>query len=424
MSEQKRNITKEDILLKARILSEGVRITEEAKAAGAASPAECVLEESYFEMGRPIVLDGCDLVVATRSDPRSRLQMHCDGADVSIVDGGEVLATGQVQQRLQWWDAVLSDATPIEMALPGMQVSVINIVFYYSCYNWNNNNGCRYCGLFASPLAQQMADLPDSTLVEFAMRQAEGLKVATDNGWRGTVFVAGGALPPKLPRDKVLQKIETVLKPIRDTLDSSVLSELNMVFNHYPPDDFKEMETWKDLGIDATAFDLEVMDPAFFAAICPGKQAAYPIEYWKEAQIASTEIFGPGRGTTTSVILGMEPMETLLAGVEECVSNGVFSIPFVFIPTPGSAYESFMPPKAEWLVEATERIVDLLVQHADKLGTDPMADARAGMTRTGLSFHAMLLGDEITRRAQEKGVFPAGLPRQDCVEPAVYVKNC
>jgi len=345
--------------------------------------------------------------------------MNVDNDRVCIMDEDNVLASGRIQERLPWWNAILSDGSPIEMALPGMQVSVINIVFYYSCHNWNAGNGCRYCGVFASPLAQQMADLPDGTLEEFAMRQAEGLKVATDNGWRGTVFVAGGALPPKMPREKVLRKIETVLKPIQDMLDSRVFSELDMVLNHYPPADFKEMEMWRDLGINATAFDLEVMDPAFFAAVCPGKHAAHPIEYWKDAQIASTEIFGPGRGTTTSVVLGMEPMETLLKGVDECVSNGVYPIPFVFVPTPGSAYESFRPPKAEWLVEATEKIADLCLQHASRLGIDPMADSRPGMMRTGHSFHVLLLGDEITRRAQQKGALPAGLPRQDCVESHV-----
>ena len=421
MSTEKRCITKEDILLKARILSEGVRMADDVRAAGAVAVGECVSEDSHFEMGRPIVLDECDLVVAVRSNPRSCLRISFDGEDISIADEGEVLTTGRVQERPPWWDVPLSDGTPTEMALPGMQASVINIIFYYSCYNWNSGTGCRYCGLFATPIAQQLADLPDSTLVEFAMRQAEGLKMATDNGWRGTVFVAGGALPPKVSRDKVLRKIETVLDPIRDALQPSVLSDLNMVFNHYPPDDFKEMETWRDLGINATAFDLEVMDPAFFAAVCPGKQAAYPIEHWKEAQVASTEIFGPGRGTTTSVVLGMEPMDTLLAGVDDRLSHGIFPIPFVFNPTPGSAYESFMPPTAEWLVEATEQIADRCLEHTDKLEMDLMADNRAGMTRTGLSFHILLLGDEFTRRAQEKGVFPAGLPRQDCVEPEAYV---
>ncbi len=395
---EKRNITKEDILVKARVLSEGVRLSTDAKM-----------------VGPIVVLDGCDLVTYTPPNPRSRLQISIDGEDISIVDEGEVLATGRVQEQLPWYDTLLSDGTPAGRAVIAVGHTDINILFHLSCYNHDTGKGCRYCSKFATPLPEDMSGVP---LAESAMRQAEGLKVATDNGWRGTVFVSGGGLPPGIPRDEVLRKIETVLTPIRDALDSKVLSEINMVFNNYPPDDFKEMETWRDLGISATAFDLEVMDPAHFAAVCPGK-AAYsrPQEHWREAQNASTEIFGPGRGTTTSLVLGMEPMETLLAGVDERLSHGVFPLPVVFIPwPPGMAYESFRPPTAEWHVEVSEKIVDLILQHADKLGMDPMADNRAGVTRTGLSYPPTLITDEITRRAQERGVFPAGLPRQDCVE--------
>ncbi|MEE8374196.1 MAG: radical SAM protein [Dehalococcoidia bacterium] len=396
MSKEKRYITKEDILVKARMHSEGVRLPVHAA----------------MVTGPNIVLDGCDLVMYTRRNPRSRLQMSIDGEDISIAYEGEVLVTGRVQERLPWLDTLLSDGTPVGVAANVAGHTDINISFLHTpCYNRVMGKACRYCRKCAE-------DMPDGSLVEYAMRQAEGLKVATDNGWRGTVFVFGGGLPPELPRDRVLRLLETVLTPIRDTLDSKVLSELNVVLNNYPPDDFKEMETWRDLGISATSFDLEVMDPAYFAAVCPGKSLyARPQEHWKEAQIASTEIFGPGRGTLTNLVLGMEPMETLLAGVDERLSHGVFPVPFGFVPGPGMAFESFRPPTAEWHVEVAEQIVDSILQHADKLGMDPMADRRAGMTRTGLSYPAMLIGDEITRRAQERGVFPAGLPRQDCAEP-------
>lgn len=420
---EKRNITREDILIKARIASEGVRLP---------------MGGQIVNWGPAIVLDGCELVMYTWHNPRSRLQMSIDGGadegvdrnggfqdpgiagkDIAIVDEGEVLATGQVQERLPWWDTLLSNGSTAESAAMVAGHTDTNIVFTYSCHNQDTGKACRYCSKFSPESLEGLADVIATPLGEAAMRQAEGLKVATDNGWRGTVFVSAGALPPELPRDEVLARLETTLAPIRDMLGPRVLSEVNMLFNNYPPDDFKEMETWRDMGISATSFDIEVMDPAYWAAVCPGKAASGTHEHWKEAQIASTEIFGPGRGTMSSVVLGMEPMETLLAGVEEGCSHGVFPIPVVFLPAiAGKALESFRPPTAEWYVDVAEQVVDRILQHADKLGMDPMADTRAGMTRTGLSYPVTLITDEITRRAQERGVFPPGLPRQDCPDPA------
>jgi hypothetical protein len=185
------------------------------------------------------------------------------------------------------------------------------------------------------------------------------------------------------------------------------------MLNTYAPEDFSEMYKWKELGINATEFDLEVMDPAYFAAICPAKHAYRPLEYWKEAQVASTEVFGPGRGTTTTVVAGIEPMSSLVEGVDECLSRGVYPFPNNFMVAPGSAYEGFRPPSADWYIEATEKMADSFFRHEDKLDAPLMADNRHGYTRTGRSFHIMLVGDEISRRGQEMGKLGPGLPRQD-----------
>ena len=73
---------------------------------------------------------------------------------------------------------------------------------------------------------------------------------------------------------------------LRAALDD-VLSELHVVPNVYPPDDFDELHTWKSFGISGVAFDLEVMDPMYWEAVCPGKSKTYSHRYWREAQVAA-----------------------------------------------------------------------------------------------------------------------------------------
>jgi hypothetical protein len=176
------------------------------------------------------------------------------------------------------------------------------------------------------------------------------------------------------------------------------------------------MHKWKELGINAAEFDLEVMDPAYFKAICPGKSKAHPQEYWKEAQEAAVEIFGRGRGTFQSMVMGIEPMSSFVEGLEERISKGVYSAPLVFVPTPGSPYERFRPPTADWFVEANEKIADIYFQYADTLDVNLLTDNRPGFTRMGLSYSIILFRDEMMRRQQEQGIYPPGLPSQDFIE--------
>ena len=98
---EKRNITKEDIFLKARILSEGIRVKVK-KQPEKGSPY------------RPFVMDGCDLVVSLLPNPYSRLEAVIVGDDVSISDMGKTLVSGKLEVRRSWHDELMSTGKPVE----------------------------------------------------------------------------------------------------------------------------------------------------------------------------------------------------------------------------------------------------------------------------------------------------------------------
>lgn len=391
-----RIITKEDIFLKARLLSEGVRV-EVKKAPEAGSAA------------RPMVLDGCEIVSLLRPNSYSRLEAAIDGEDVVISDMGEVLGTGRLEERRSWLDTPMKDGNPVASVFSGSR-TIINIVLNFRCYNYDSGKGCKYCGLFAA--TKSAPAMPPSVAQEVTARQVEAAVIAIQNGWRGTMVLTGGVLPPSR-RGQLIEGLERVMNQFRESLDEETLSQLHIAPNSYPPDDLSEMYQWKDLGINSTEFDLEVMDPAYWKAICPGKSEAYSQEHWKEAQVASAELFGRGRGAVTAVVMGIEPMASLVEGVEERISKGVYTTPLMFMPSPESPYAAFRPPTAEWMVEASEKMADSYFRYADTLDVDLLTDNRPGFTRMGRSFFIILVVDEMVRRLQEAGKFPPGLPKQD-----------
>ena len=395
---EKRNITKEDIFLKARMLSEGVRITVKK-------------QPEKGTRNRPFVMDGCDLVVMLLPNLYSRLEVIIDGDNVTISDMGKQLSSGTLEVQRSWLDEKLSNGIPVKNIFSG-SASIINLVMNFRCYNYDSGQGCKYCGLFAFPMSKTP---PKSLAPKYTELLVESAIIAIQNGWRGTMVLTGGALPPS-QRVNMSEGIERIMTQLHESLDDKVLSQLHIAPNVYPPEDFAEMDKWKELGVNAVEFDLEVMDPAYFKAICPGKSKAHPFEYWKEAQETAVEIFGRGRGVFQSMVSGIEPMSSLVEGVEERISKGIYSAPLVFVPTPGSPYEQFRPPNAQWFVETNEKIADIYFRYADTLDVNLLTDNRPGFTRVGLSYPLIIFRDEMARRLQEEGKFPPGLPSQDFIE--------
>jgi hypothetical protein len=398
---EKRNITKEDIFLKARILSEGVRVkVKKQPGTGTAF--------------RPVVLDGCDLVVMLLPNSYSRLEGVIDGDNVTITDMGKVLVVGKLEVRRSWRDEQMSSGTPVESVYSNSasSTSIINIIMNFRCYNYDSGQGCRYCGLFAYP---KSSTPPTSLAQKFTELQVEMAVIAAQNGWRGTLSITVGALPPS-QHGQMFERLERVMMQLRESLDKEILSQLHIAPNVYPPDDLDELYKWKEFGVNAAEFDLEVMDPAYFRAICPGKSKSCSQERWKEAQEAAVEIFGRGRGAFQTMVTGIEPMSSLVEGIEERISKGVYSAPMVVVPTPGSPYAKFRPPTAEWFAETNEKMADIYFKYADTLDVNLLTDNRPGFTRMGLSYPNILVRDEMMRRLQEQGRFPPGLPSQDFIE--------
>ena len=392
---EKKVVNKEDIFIKARMISEGVRIQnsdylslelskvtkqEMVKQNELKIPEkldfndpESIIElfsqvnktDTSNDFRQVIIFDGSGLRAPIYYNKHSHLHLDIKNNNAIISEEGEILVEGVFPKRFEWLDEKLSNGLPVSTVLPSMSASIINVVFSLSCINYNTNRGCRYCNLFSNQISKKISMLPKETLRVWAKYQGEAVKMAVDNGWRGSIAISGGALAPA-ERSEYLDRLEIALSALRDAIGEETFKKLPKVYNHYPPEDFSDMKKWKDLGINTTSFDLEVMDDAYFAAICPGKAAYKPLSYFKKAQEYSVKVFGPLLGTIGCVVMGIEPMSTLVSGFEERISKGILCMPLVFHSTPGSAYEGFRPPTAEWIVEASEKMADSFMKHIFK----------------------------------------------------------
>lgn len=393
---EKRNITKDDIFLEARLRAEGARIeTQNAR--------------TPFNIYQAVILNGSEIVMGVWQNPTSHLVVTVDDHAAIISDGDEVLGTGTLEVRPPWRDKLLHDGTPVQSAPVPWNADILSIILSTSCAHAAAGNACKYCVVSSRPAGAAPAASPGEVDARVA-RAVEAITIALQSGWRGEILFTGGT-PPLSRHGQVTDTMERILIQLREEVGDEILSQNHIseaLFS--PPDDLGLLNKWKEIGLNSTEFDTQVVAPDYFKAICPGRGEQVR---WNEAQAASAEVFGRGRGATTGIVMGLEPLAGVLEGVEERVSKGIFPQLFNFIPVPGSPYGGMMPPSAKWFVEAAEKIADIYLRYAGTFDVDLTEDTRFGYTRKGRSFYLSIVDDEMARRLQEMGKLSPGLPRQD-----------
>jgi len=408
---EKRNITREDTLLKARMLAEGVRF--QVKGTPLWDP-----RDTAGTITHPIVvLDGCGVIVGTQENPRSRLEVAIEGSDACISEMGEDLATGTLVPRAPWLDRKMSDGvSTVGGSFMYDTAMIATILTIRGCATHDAGQGCKYCefGPMFSQTAASLFDDPHSPVHVDKLIEATALAIRS--GWRGLLLIVGGAAPPERRGQWTTDMIEDTMTRLRRAVDDDdAIAELQMATDLYPPDDLGDLYKWKSFGINACEFDCEIMDPAYFKAICPGRGEQ---RHWQEAQEAAAEVFGRGRGSFGNTVTGIEPMAGLLEGIEERLSKGVYMKPVTFYSAPLSPMAGMQGATAEWLVEVAEKTVDLYFKYGDTFDIPLTEDTRWGYTRRGQTHHWVPADDEMVRRLQEMGKLPPGLPKQDGIELA------
>jgi hypothetical protein len=81
----------------------------------------------------------------------------------------------------------------------------------------------------------------------------------------------------------------------------------------------------------------------------------------------AAEVFGPGR-VRSLLMVGLEPMEDTLAGVDALAARGCDPVLSPFRPDPSTPLRGHGPPTAELLVEVYQRSAEIAERHGVELG--------------------------------------------------------
>jgi hypothetical protein len=154
-----------------------------------------------------------------------------------------------------------------------------------------------------------------------------------------------------------------------------------------------------EAGADRVAYDLNIWDVSLFERICPG-HARYT---GRERQLAALEYVAKTRGPNkacSAFVVGLEPLESLLAGAERLGSRGIVPLASVWVPHGRPVLGTTEAPGIEYYRRVREAFADIY----DRYDLEPPGTAgfNVCMCRDAWNYREEILG----RKKQEAA--PAG----------------
>jgi hypothetical protein len=120
------------------------------------------------------------------------------------------------------------------------------------------------------------------------------------------------------------------------------------------------------------------------------------------------DVAGPFR-VGTAFVAGLEPMESLLEGIEFLLQRGIAAAPIPWTVMPGSGLEGHRSPSGGWHLELFARVLDLY----DRYGLPFPSDESVGyiqsdllLMRRDLAAHPNGDGEDLRRTIAVEGRWP------------------
>lgn len=113
-----------------------------------------------------------------------------------------------------------------------------------------------------------------------------------------------------------------------------------------PETAFQRYDALIEAGVDHLSFCVELLDPEWFARICPGKARVHGQQLFIDA-MAYCAARMPRGSVSGEIIAGIEPVERTLEAIDLIAGLGAFPTVCIFRPTVGADMEHWPPPRYE-----------------------------------------------------------------------------
>lgn len=184
---------------------------------------------------------------------------------------------------------------------------------------------------------------------------AEVIQAYKNNPAINHYLVGGGSQKPSDTFEGTLK----IVKYIHE------MTSKNIYLMSIPPEDVSVLTYLKDAGVTEVAFNIEVFDRNLAQKYMPGK-GKLPLERYSRAFKKATELWGITGNVRSALIVGLEPADSVLKGVEFLCQLGVS--PILALLKPANQLEWFWAPESKEVLDIWEQTELICQKYGVPLG--------------------------------------------------------
>lgn len=331
--------------LKANLLVEGINFEPSALE----GVGTCFKEQNHGLFGWDFINHkGVDLpddfvlsdgtVAQFRYNPSSPYVMGIRSGDLVVTRGEEVLDHVRLISRPSYYDSVTEGGAMMRQIAQIGGEDCFFVCYQNYCSHFAGGEECAFCNLVSTKKTY------DSVLTRKDIKDIGDVAAAAfSEGICKHILLTGGCFG----HEKEVALVADIVDSIRSALGTDVVPGTILPSATTNEDD---MRRYRDTGIGAIGYSMEIWDKALYKAYCPGKAKSTPHDDFFNAIRNAVGIFGPGN-VYGVLVMGIETRSTFIEGVRELSAIGANVVPFVWSPNPGSRLEGHRAPTAEWFVD-------------------------------------------------------------------------
>ena len=252
-----------------------------------------------------------------------------------------------------WYGRSTSRGVPMSR-IGVLQGTYLGIYVNPVCAFWNYEPAlnCRFCTTGQNVGQAEAADKAIEDVVETcrAAREESGATfVHLNGGFQGS---------------RGVRFTEPYVRAIKNEVGMLVGVQLA------PERDFSGYDRLIRSGVDHLSFCVELMDPEWFARICPGKARMMGQGLFFEAMAYCAKRMPPG-AVSGEIIAGIEPIERTLEAIDYITALGAFPTVCVFRPTVDSDMETWPTPDYADMRRVMRHLYDACRRHWLPIGAAP-----------------------------------------------------
>ena len=236
----------------------------------------------------------------------------------------------------------LSDGTPASRIAVMYGLDIFAIFLNKYCIYFREGQECEFCSIEYTR-KQKGKDNPINLKLNHVVETLR-LAMNLDRNMFNYVMVTSGAYAN--PDRGIVEQMKYI--DVMRTVDDGKL-EYHLVT--IPPVSQELLQKLAKKGPNTVAFDIEVFSPELFRKFCPGKDKQIGYDNWLKIFENSSKLF-PKNAVKAGFVCGLEPIETLVQGMEFFGKIGIPSSLNIFHPDEGTALSNHPRPSREYLLEA------------------------------------------------------------------------